>query len=132
MRKKDILIVDNDRIILDSISDFLTAEGFDTTKTETVQQAREELKKQPFSLVITEITLPDGDGFELLNTISKNYPQTVLVVITGYGTIETAVRAIKQGAYDYLTKPINDDELLLAVERAIKQQSLKLSPSFKN
>ena len=124
MRKKDILIIDNDKIILDSIADFLSVEGFGSTKTETVQQARKELKKQTYSLVITEITLPDGDGFELLNTVRENYPQTVFIVITGYGTIETAVRAIKQGAYDYLTKPINDDELLLAVERAIKQHSL--------
>ena len=124
MRKKDILIIDNDKIILDSIADFLSVEGFGSTKTETVQQARKELKKQTYSLVITEISLPDGDGFELLNTVRENYPQTVFIVITGYGTIETAVRAIKQGAYDYLTKPINDDELLLAVERAIKQHSL--------
>ena len=67
---------------------------------------------------------PDGDGLDLLDIIRRDYPQTVVIVITGYGTIESAVKAIKQGAYDYLTKPIIDDELRLAVERAIKQQSL--------
>jgi DNA-binding NtrC family response regulator len=71
-----------------------------------------------------DINLPDGDGFELLDLLKKNYPQTVAIVITGYGTIESAVRAIKNGAYDYLTKPIIDDELRLAIERALKQQSL--------
>jgi DNA-binding NtrC family response regulator len=71
-----------------------------------------------------DINLPDGDGFELLDLVRRSYPQTVVIVITGYGTIESAVRAIKKGAYDYLTKPIVDDELRLAIERALKQQSL--------
>jgi DNA-binding NtrC family response regulator len=70
------------------------------------------------------VNLPDGDGLELLETIKQEHPQTVVIVITGYGTIESAVKAIKQGAYDYLTKPLTDDELRMAVERAIKQQSL--------
>jgi DNA-binding NtrC family response regulator len=74
--------------------------------------------------VLTDVNLPDGDGLELLDIIKENHPQTVALVITGYGTIESAVKAIKQGAYDYLTKPIVDDDLRLAVERAIKQQSL--------
>jgi DNA-binding NtrC family response regulator len=74
--------------------------------------------------VIADINLPDGDGFELLEVVRKNYPQTVVIVITGYGTIESAVRAIKQGAYDYLTKPIVDDDLRITIERAMKQQLL--------
>ena len=89
-----------------------------------IKQAISELRKQAFALVITDVNMPDGDGFELLEIIKKNYPQTVVIVITGYGTIESAVQAIKQGAYDYLTKPIIDDELRLAIERALKQQSL--------
>lgn len=124
MREKSILVVDDDRIILDSLCEFLSLEGFRTSGAETLKAAVGKLQKQSYSLVITDVNLPDGDGFELLDIAKKNYPQTVVVVITGYGTIESAVRAIKQGAYDYLTKPIIDDELRLAVERAIKQQSL--------
>jgi len=82
------------------------------------------LEEDHYCLVITDVNLPDGDGLELLDTIKRNYPQTVVIVITGYGTIDSAVRAIKSGAYDYLTKPIIDDELRLAVERAVTQQSL--------
>jgi len=124
MEKKNILVVDNDKIILDSLTDFLSHEGFATGGAETLKGAVSELEKQSYSLVITEVNLPDGDGFELLNIIKNEYPQTVVIVITGYGTIESAVKAIKKGANDYLTKPINDDELRLTVDRALKQQLL--------
>ena len=124
MREKNILVIDDDRIILDSLCEFLSLEGFQTSGAETLKSAVAELQKQSYSLVITDINLPDGDGFELLDMVGKEHPQTVVIVITGYGTIESAVKAIKRGAYDYLTKPIIDDELRLAVERAIKQQSL--------
>ena len=124
MRKKNILVIDDDRVILDSLTGFLSLEGFQTSPAETLKDALARLQKRSYNLVITEINLQDGDGFELLDVVRKDYPQTVVIVITGYGTIESAVKAIKRGAYDYLTKPINDDELRLAVERAIKQQSL--------
>lgn len=124
MAEKTILVVDDDQVIRDCLTEFLKIEGFKTGAVATVKEATAELEKQDYALVITEINLPDGDGFQLLDIVRHNHPQTVVVVITGYGTIESAVRAIKTGAYDYLTKPINDDELRLAVARAIKQQSL--------
>jgi DNA-binding NtrC family response regulator len=124
MREKNILVIDDDKIILDSLCEFLSLEGFRTSGAETLNGALAELEKENYCLVLTDVNLPDGDGLELLDIIRKDYPQTVVIVITGYGTIESAVKAIKQGAYDYLTKPIIDDELRLAVERAIKQQSL--------
>jgi len=124
MRQKNILVIDDDRIILDSLCEFLRLEGFRTSGAETLKGALAELEQEYYSLVITDVNLPDGDGLELLDIIKKNHHQTVVIVITGYGTIESAVKAIKQGAYEYLTKPIVDDELRLAVEKAIKQQSL--------
>lgn len=124
MRKKSILVVDDDKIILDSLCEFLSLEGFQAIGAGTMQDAVRKLQNQGFNLVIVDINLPDGDGFELLDIVKKDYPRTVVIMITGYGTIEGAVRAIKQGAYDYLTKPIIDDELRLTVEKAIKQHSL--------
>ncbi|HUU17575.1 MAG TPA: sigma-54 dependent transcriptional regulator [Sedimentisphaerales bacterium] len=124
MRQKNILVIDDDKIILDSLCEFLRLEGFQTSGAETLKGALARLEQEHYSLVITDVNLPDGDGLELLDIIRENHPQTVAIVITGYGTIESAVKAIKQGAYDYLTKPIIDDDLRLAVERAIKQQSL--------
>lgn len=124
MADKNILIVDDDKIILESLCEFLSLEGFTTTGAESLKTALAELQTNDYALVITDVSLPDGDGFELLQDIRKNYPQTVVIIITAYGTIESAVRAIKQGAYDYLTKPIVDDELRLAVERSLNQQLL--------
>ena len=124
MFKPNILIVDDDQIILDSLCEFLSIEGYDTTGADTVSEAKQKLKEQSFALVITDVNMSDGDGFELLDLVRENYPQTVVLLITGYGTIESAVKAIKKGAHDYLTKPIIDDDLLLAVERASRQQAL--------
>ena len=124
MPKPQILIIDDDNIILDSLCEFLSIEGYQTTGAASFKAGMEKLRQQKFSLVITDVNMSDGDGFELLKTIKKDYPETVVIIITGYGTIESAVEAIKLGAYDYLTKPIIDDELVLAVQRAINQQSL--------
>jgi DNA-binding NtrC family response regulator len=124
MDKKDILVIDDDKIIVDSLCEFLSLEGYRTDGAESVQSAMTKLDQKRYCLAITDVNLPDGDGLDLLETIRSRYPQTVVIVITGYGTIDSAVKAIKKGAYDYLTKPIIDDELRLAVERAINQQSL--------
>ena len=124
MREKNILVIDDDKIILDSLCEFLRLEGFLTSGAETLKSALANLEQEYYNLVITDVNLPDGDGLELLDVIREKHPQTVAIVITGYGSIESAVKAIKQGAYEYLTKPIIDDELRLTVEKAIKQQSL--------
>ncbi|MHC5118795.1 MAG: sigma-54-dependent transcriptional regulator [Planctomycetota bacterium] len=124
MHKPNILIVDDDRIILDSLCEFLSIEGYRTAGAGSVSEAKQRLTEESFALVITDVNMPDGDGFEILDLVRENHPRTVVLLITGYGTIESAVEAIKKGAYDYLTKPIVDDDLLLAVERASRQQAL--------
>ena len=126
MTKKEhrILIVDDDRIILDSLSEFLRIEGYQASGACNFTGALQVLERDPYQLVITDVNMPDADGFELLRTIKHRYPDIVVIMITGYGTIESAVEAIKLGAYDYLTKPIIDDEIRLVVERALQQQSL--------
>lgn len=124
MPKANILIVDDDRIILNSLCEFLSIEGYRTAGAASISEAKQRLAEESFALVITDVNMPDGDGFEILDLIRENYPRTVVLMITGYGTIESAVEAIKKGAYDYLTKPIVDDDLLLAVERASRQQVL--------
>lgn len=124
MNEKNILVIDDDKIILDSLCEFLSLEGFRAEGAETFKNALSKLDEKHYCLVITDVNLPDGDGLDLLDIIKKNHPQTVVLVITGYGTIDSAVKAIKKGAYDYLTKPIIDDELRMAIERAVHQQSL--------
>jgi len=119
-----ILLVDDDAIILDSLGGFLELEGYDVTTAESVAQAVQCLKAGRYSLVLTDVSMPTADGFELLRHVRANYPEIVVILITGYGTIESAVEAIKLGAYDYLTKPIIDDDVRMAVRRALEQQRL--------
>jgi len=122
--KARILLVDDDPIILDSLSGFLAVEGYEVVAVPTVPEAIRRLESSRFNLVITDVSMPDRDGFELLRVVRESFPEVVIILITGYGTVESAVEAIKQGAYDYLTKPIIDDDVRLSVERALRQQNL--------
>ncbi len=126
MKPRDdrILVVDDDKIIVESLVEFLRLEGYQATGVGSFAQAVTELARHPYHLVISDINMPDIDGFELLRVVKQRHPEIVVVIITGYGTIESAVEAIKMGAYDYLTKPIIDDEIRLVIERALQQQSL--------
>ena len=122
--KASILLVDDDQIILDSLGGFLKLEGYDVTIASTIAKAVNCLKASQFNLVITDVSMPTSDGFELLRYVRANHEEVVVILVTGYGTIESAVEAIKLGAYDYLTKPIIDDDVRLAVQRALQQQRL--------
>ena len=124
MNPVPILVVDDDAIILDSLCEFLRMEGYAPTGVQTFAQATEALTRQVYPLVLTDVQLPDENGFALLRRIRADFPETIVVLITGYGTIESAVEAIRLGADDYLTKPVVDDDLRLALRRALNQQSL--------
>lgn len=119
-----ILVVDDDRIILDSLGEFLRLEGHEVEAAFSLAEAVQAMDREPVSLVISDVNMPGGNGFELLHLVRKRSPNTVVIMMTGYGTIESAVEAIKMGAFDYLTKPIIDDELRVCVERAIAQQAI--------
>ncbi|MFQ5413956.1 MAG: sigma-54-dependent transcriptional regulator [Phycisphaerae bacterium] len=119
-----ILIVDDDHIILDSLAEFLRLEGYDVDTADSLQGAVRAMERRSFDLLVSDVNMPAGNGFELLHITKKRSPDTVVIMITAYGTIESAVEAIKMGAYDYLTKPVVDDELKLCIERAASQQRL--------
>ena len=87
-------------------------------------EAIDVMEAQPVDLMIGDVNMPGGNGFELLHITRKRFPETVTIMMTGYGTIESAVEAIKMGAYDYLTKPIIDEELRVCLERALAQQAI--------
>src|SRR3990172_153490 len=102
-REDRILVVDDDRIIVESLVEFLGLEGYQASGVASFSEAIAALQRGRYHLVVTDINMPGGDGFELLRVIRQRYPDIVAVIITGYGTIESAVEAIKMGAYDYLT-----------------------------
>jgi len=122
--KARILLVDDDRIVLDSLGGFLRLEGYELTTAETVAQAVNHLQAGRYNLLITDVSMPGSDGFELLRYVRAHHEEIVVIMVTGYGSIESAVEAIKQGACDYLTKPIIDEDVRLAVRRAMEQQQL--------
>ncbi|MGH7177548.1 MAG: sigma-54-dependent transcriptional regulator, partial [Tepidisphaeraceae bacterium] len=123
-RRPRILLLDEDRIILSSLSQFLNREGYDVQSTTDPDDAIARLSSGPFELLLADINLPRLDASEFLRDLKRRAPHVVVVIITGYGSIEGAVQATKMGAFDYLTKPIVDDEIRVVVEKAIRQQSL--------
>lgn len=126
-----VLIVDDDPIVADSLAEFLRSEGhapataLDGHEALAALSAAEAGAVAPFAVVVCDVSMPGMDGFELLGRIAAEHPQTAVLMLTGYGTIENAVRAVRAGACDYLTKPVVDDELRIALERALRQQALQ-------
>jgi DNA-binding NtrC family response regulator len=119
-----ILLVDDDQIILQSLGGFLELEGYEVVRAPTVARAVDCLKAARYNLVISDLNMPGSDGMELLHYCRRHHEDTVVILITGYGSIESAVDAIRRGAFDYLTKPIIDDDVRMTVERALRQQDL--------
>ncbi len=120
--KERILLIDDDPIILESLRDLLELDGYEVLAVSSGAEAGDLLDSSQLNLVITNVSMPDCDGFELLRHISERHPEVVVIFMTGYGTIESAVEAIRRGAYDYLTKPIIDDEVRMAVEHSLQRQ----------
>ncbi len=131
-RFANILIVDDDPVVADSLAAFLRGEGHRVQISPDADDALERLERadtslneaDPFDLAICDVALPGRDGLALLREIRKRHPGTAVVMLTGYGTIESAVEALRLGASDYLTKPVVDAELRLSIERALSQHRL--------
>ena len=125
-----ILIVDDDPIVVDSLCELLEQEGYPCVGCTSAVEALEALAKadddpaHTIALAICDISMPGMSGVELLEKLVEQHPAVVPLMITGYGTIESAVKAVKLGAADYLTKPIVDEELRVAIEKALRQHHL--------
>ncbi len=126
-----VLIVDDDRIVAASIAELLSRDGYLTATAGTAEIALDAIARtrqgtapKPFAVVIVDMSLPGMSGLELIKTLRRESADIVPLAITGYPTVEAAVQAIRTGAMDYLTKPMVDDELRIAVEKAIRQQAL--------
>jgi two-component system, NtrC family, response regulator HydG len=117
---KKILIIDDEVNVALLLSKFLTRNGFDVTTASTGTIGMEYLKNGDFNLVLCDFRLEDTDGREMLKNIKTHYPQTGVIIITGYSDIKMAVELIKMGAYDYITKPLYPDEILNTITKAIE------------
>ncbi|MCC5974290.1 MAG: sigma-54-dependent Fis family transcriptional regulator [Rubellimicrobium sp.] len=123
----DILITDDERDIRELISDILKDEGYTTRLAAHSEACMAEIAKEPPALMILDIWLKDSkmDGIDILKSVKRDHPDIPIVIISGHGNIEIAVAAIKQGAYDFIEKPFNIDQLLVVIKRAMETSNLR-------
>ncbi|GAB4325287.1 MAG: sigma-54 dependent transcriptional regulator [Candidatus Zixiibacteriota bacterium] len=119
-----ILVVDDKDSVRRMLADTLIAKGHSVEVARNGNSAVEKSKSQQFDLVLTDLKLPEMDGLQVLSAIKERDPETAVIVMTAYGTIETAVSAIKMGAFDFLTKPFDPDHLTMLIDRALENRRL--------
>lgn len=120
-----VLVIDDEAIVRVSCERVLTPEGYDVVVTSRGDEAIELLERESFDIVLTDLKMPDMDGLEVLRTIKQRWPDIQVIIITGYGTISTAVQAIKLGAYEYIEKPFTPEDILKVVREALKDREKK-------
>ncbi|HMI06622.1 MAG TPA: sigma-54 dependent transcriptional regulator [Flavobacterium sp.] len=120
-----ILVIDDDTSFCMMLKTFLQKKGYDVTNAFNADEAKEAIRSQAFDVVLTDIRLPDSDGIEILKAVKEMNFGTQVILMTGYTDIKTAVNAMKIGAYDYVGKPINPDEILHTIEQSLKKTSEK-------
>ncbi len=119
-----IMLVDDDPEIREMLSDFFLQNGFQVTTAGSGSEALKQFDRQRFPLVITDLKMPSMDGMELLAEIKRRDERTMVVMITAHGSIETAVEAVKKGAYDFITKPVRLAALDMVVRHALERHFL--------
>ena len=119
-----ILIVDDEPSILSVLGTLLRAQSHEVTPARSGEAALALLKQQAFDLMISDIRMGSMDGMQLLQQVKRDHPNLAVIMLTAFGTVETAVEAMKEGAFDYVTKPFKVDELLITVQRALQYQNL--------
>ena len=124
--KKDItiLVVDNNRQLTDTIVEMLSRSAYSATGAYGGMEGVKRFQEGDFQLVITDLMMPNVDGMDLLKTVKGIDSKVSVVMITGYGTVKKAVEAIKNGAYDFIEKPVDREKLEMTVERALERHSL--------
>src|SRR5262249_12995433 len=119
-----ILVVDDEKVIRDMLADFLGMEGYYVRTAEDGSSALSELTKGRYDVIISDLKMPKMGGIALLDEIANSAPDALTVIMTGFGTVETAIDAMKRGAYDYVLKPFKLDEVMHVVQRGIEKQRM--------
>lgn len=126
MAAKGIIhVVDDEPIIHEVLSQLLNSEGYEVELSSSGEEALEKHSSQAYDLILLDLLMPGLDGIEVLEGIKKIDPQAVIIIITAYASVESAITAMKMGAYDYIQKPFKHDELLLTIKRALEHKSLQ-------
>ncbi len=125
MPAEKILLVDDEKLVRWSLRERLTSEGFEVDEAENLAAAERRMAADFYDLVVLDHRLPDGSGLDRIAPIARDFPESAVIMLTAYGTVEGAVRAIKAGANDYLTKPIDGDALVAVVRRVLETTQLR-------
>jgi len=125
MENLDILFVDDDRQILDLVRSYLLRQGLEVTTRDDGLKALETLKRKSFDIVFSDLIMPEIDGLALLKAIKQLSPETEVIIVTGYASVESAIEALKLGGYDYLQKPINFERLRILIDRIAEKKRLQ-------
>ncbi|MEW5900189.1 MAG: sigma-54 dependent transcriptional regulator [Acidobacteriota bacterium] len=120
-----IHVIDDEPIIHEVLGQLLTSEGFEVELSSNGEEALEKQSAQAFDVTLLDLLMPGLDGIEVLKAIKKIDPFAVIIIITAYGSVESAIAAMKMGAYDYIQKPFKHDELLLTIKRALEHKNLQ-------
>ncbi len=120
-----VLVVDDEESIRRSLGDILREEGYRVDVCATLSEAKDKLSKEFFHVIVLDVWMPDGDGVEFINTIKELSPDTVVVVITGHGSVDMAVKALKQGAFDFVEKPFSIDRILITLKHAYSESMIR-------
>jgi DNA-binding NtrC family response regulator len=121
----EILVVDDDRRMHELVAKVLRREGYSVRALPRAREVLNALQEAPVDLVLSDIRMPEMDGLTLLQEVKRTSPDTAVILMTAFGSIDAAVHAIKAGAYDYLTKPFKMDEMLVVVRRAMEERRLR-------
>jgi len=117
-----ILIVDDELVVRDSLGKWFTSEGYTARPTGGAREALELIQRSEFDIALIDIKMPGMDGIELQSRLREADPDLTVIIMTGYASVDTAVAALKQGAYDYITKPVDPDELSHLVAKALEHK----------
>ena len=120
-----ILFVDDDQQILDVVKTYLTRHGYAVDTINDGRLALEQIKQKEYAAVFTDLIMPEISGLDLLKSTKNVSPGTEIIIVTGYGTIESAIEALKHGSYDYLQKPINFERLKVLIDRILEKKKLE-------
>jgi DNA-binding NtrC family response regulator len=122
MGKGKILVIDDEDIVRTSCSRALVPEGHEVKAAKNGLDGLKMISEEKFDLVLTDLKMPDMDGIEVLRRIKEGWPEVEVIIITGYQTVDTAVKSIKLGAFDYIEKPFTPDALIAAVAKALDRK----------
>ncbi len=126
MHNPKILVVDDEMVVCESCKRILEEDGYEVDIALNGMEAFEKMKTNSFDILITDLKMPGINGMEVLKTSRREYPETIVIMITGFSTVETAVEAMKLGAFDYIPKPFTPDEVSIVVKKAIEKKNLVL------